>query len=89
MSRPVTGQRSTRSPGGDLVGGGGLLPEPLFTYLRYDAETHPGSLEELGVAHLSAENLDRIDGVDFIDEMCEFGRAVSTRVDPEHFVGFL
>jgi len=74
---------------GDLVGGAGLLPEPLFTYLRYDAETHPTSLAELGVAHLSAERLDRIDGVDFIDEMAEFGRAVARRVEPEHFTGFL
>jgi hypothetical protein len=74
---------------GDLVGGAGLLPEPLFSYVRYDADTHPDSLELLGVAHLSAENLDRIDGVDFIEEMCEFGRAISARVDPAHFAGFL
>jgi len=73
---------------GDLVGGAGLLREALFAYVRYDAETHPASLEELGVGHLSAENLDRIDGVDFIEEMCEFGRAISTRVDPAHFAGF-
>ncbi|HEX5086710.1 MAG TPA: hypothetical protein VFV89_02810 [Nocardioides sp.] len=69
--------------------GAGLLPEPLFTYLRYDAETHPVSLEELGVAHLSADDLDRIDGVDFIEEMCEFGRAIASRVDPAHFAGFI
>ena len=60
---------------GDLVGGAGLLPDPLFSYLRYDAETHPASLEALGVTHLDAEHLDRIDGVDHIDEMCAFGRA--------------
>ena len=41
---------------GDLVGGAGLLAEPLFSYVRYDAETHPASLEQLGVAHLSAEH---------------------------------
>jgi hypothetical protein len=74
---------------GDLVGGAGLLAEPLFSYVRYDADTHPASLEQLGVAHLRAEDLDRIDGVDFIDEMCEFGRAVSGRVDPAHFSGFI
>ena len=74
---------------GDLVGGAGLLAEPLFSYVRYDAETHPDSLEQLGVGHLSTENLDQIDGVDFIDEMCEFGRAVATRVEPAHFDGFV
>ena len=74
---------------GDLVGGAGLLPEPLFSYVRYDAETRPDSLEALGVTHLSAERLDRIDGVDFIDEMCEFGQAIATLVDPAHFEGFV
>ena len=74
---------------GDLVGGAGLLPDPLFSYVRYDGETHPDSLERLGVGHLSTESLDRIDGVDFIEEMCEFGRAIATLVDPAHFEGFL
>jgi uncharacterized protein len=74
---------------GDLVGGAGLLAEPLFSYVRYDAETHPASLEDLGVGHLSTESLDRIDGVDFIEEMSEFGRAISSRVEPAHFDGFV
>jgi hypothetical protein len=74
---------------GDLVGGAGLLAEPLFSYVRYDAETHPASLEGLGVGHLTAETLDRIDGVEFIEQMCEFGRAVATGVDRAHFAGFL
>ncbi len=74
---------------GDLVGGAGLLPDPLFSYVRYDAETQPASLEALGVTHLSAERLDRIDGVDFIEEMCEFGRAISKLVEPAHFDGFV
>jgi uncharacterized protein len=74
---------------GDLVGGAGLLREPLFTYVRYDAETQPDSLTALGVGHLSAERLDQIDGVDFIEDMCEFGRAIASRVDPAHFAGFL
>ena len=67
----------------------GCCREPLFSYVRYDAETHPASLEELGVTHLSAEHLDRIDGVEFIDEMREFGRAVANLVEPTHFEGFL
>jgi uncharacterized protein len=73
---------------GDLVGGAGLLPEPLFSYVRYDADTRADTLEQLGVAHLRAEDLDRIDGVDYLEEMCEFGRAIAARVDPSHFTGF-
>ena len=74
---------------GDLVGGAGLLADPLFSYVRYDAETHPASLAELGVGHLSGEHLDQIDGVVHLEEMCEFGRAVATRVEPAHFTGFV
>ena len=74
---------------GDLVGGAGLLAEPLFSYVRYDAETHPASLTALGVGHLSGESLDRIDGVEFLEEMTEFGRAVSTLVEAAHFSGFI
>ena len=74
---------------GNLVGGAGLLDEPLFSYVRYDAETQPASLEALGVSHLTAERLDRIDGVDFIDEMAEFGRAIAALVEPAHFEGFV
>lgn len=74
---------------GDLVGGAGLLKEPLFSYVRYDAETHQGSLDALGVGHLRRDRLDAIDGVDHLDDMCEFGRAISTLVEPRHFDGFV
>jgi hypothetical protein len=74
---------------GDLVGGAGVLPEPMFSYVRYDAETQPSSLADLGVPHLDAEHLDQIDGIEYLDEMREFGRAVATRVAPAHFDGFV
>jgi hypothetical protein len=74
---------------GDLVGGAGLLPQPLFSYVRYDAETNLASLAELGVSHLSGAHLDQIDGVDHLDEMAEFGRAISTRVEAAHLAGFV
>ena len=47
-----TGRRSTRSSA-TWSAGPGCSPDPLFSYLRYDAETHPASLDALGVAHLS------------------------------------
>ena len=73
---------------GDLVGGAGLLPEPLFSYVRYDAETTLESLTDLGVPHLDAGHLDQIDGIEHLPEMREFGRAVAARVDRTHFEGF-
>ena len=62
---------------------------PLFSYLRYDAETRPDSLEALGVSRLSAEGLVRTDVVEYLEEMCEFGRAISTRVAAAHFTRFV
>jgi uncharacterized protein len=73
---------------GDLVGGAGLLPEPLFSYVRYEAETTLESLNALGVPHLEADHLDQIDGIEYLAEMREFGRALAARVDAAHFAGF-
>ena len=74
---------------GTLVGGAGLLPEPLFAYVRYDAETTPTSLTDLGVGHLDPAHLDQIDGIEYLAEMTEFGRALASRVDLAHLVGFV
>lgn len=74
---------------GALLGGAGLLREPLFSYVRYDAETTAASLAELGVSHLDAAHLDQIDGIAYIEEMREFGRAIAGRVDLAHLDGFV
>jgi hypothetical protein len=74
---------------GTLVGGAGLLPEPLFAYVRYDAETTSRSLTDLGVAHLDPSHLDQIDGIDYLSEMTAFGRALASRVDLAHLEGFV
>ena len=74
---------------GTLVGGAGLLPEPLFAYVRYDAETTASSLSDLGVGHLDPAHLDQIDGIEYLAEMTEFGRALASRVDLAHLEGFV
>jgi hypothetical protein len=74
---------------GTLVGGAGLIPEPLFAYVRYDAETTPQSMAELGVSHLDPAHLDQIDGIEYLGEMREFGRALAARVDLAHLEGFV
>lgn len=74
---------------GDLVGGAGLLREPLFSYVRYDAETDPVSLHSLGVGHLDGAHLRHIDDIQHLDELTEFGRALAARVDREHLAGFV
>lgn len=74
---------------GDLVGGAGLLRDPLFSYLRYEAEVDQASLDALGVGHLDPDHLHQIDAVDHLDELAEFGRAVAAKVTPEHLRGFV
>ena len=74
---------------GDLVGGAGLLPEPLFRYLRYDAEATPTALARLGVGHLRPADLTGLDDVEHLDEMRELGRAIARGVDVAHLRGFL
>ena len=75
---------------GDLVGGAGLLSEPLFSYLRYDAETHPGQPRASSAsATCPPSTWTGSTESSFIDEMREFGRALAARVDPAHFAGFV
>lgn len=74
---------------GDLVGGAGLVREPLFRYLRYDAEATPASLAGLGVGHLQPADLVGLDDIEHLDEMREFGRAIAGQVDLAHLDGFL
>lgn len=74
---------------GDLLGGAGLLREPLFRFLRYDAEATPTALATLDVGHLQPEDLIGLDDIGHLDEMCEYGRAIAGGVDMEHLDGFL
>ena len=75
---------------GDLQSGSGLLPEPLFTYLRYDLELNEANLDRLGCGDIRLADVVAIDSVAHIDELRRVGRAVADlAVDPGHLDGFV
>ena len=61
---------------GTLVGGAGLLPEPAFSYVRYDAETHPTASPSSGWPTWTPSTSTR-STASSTSEMREFGRAVA------------
>lgn len=72
---------------GDLLGGSGL--PRLFTYVRYNADLTRGGLDALGLADISAAEVQRLDGVRHMDALRTLGRAVAAaQVRAEHFSGF-
>ena len=75
---------------GDLLGGGGLLAEPLFGYVRYDRELTRANLDALGHPELRPGELLAIDSVDQLDALHDVGRSLAEEmVDLAHLEGFL
>jgi hypothetical protein len=74
---------------GDLIGARAPGGRKLFSYVRYNAELDDETLRGLGVGHLRAEAMRRMDAVAQIGELREFGRAVAgAQVRGEDFAGF-
>ena len=75
----------------DLHDRKGAIPgaEPLFTYMRYNAElTHKG-LDAMGLPNVDPVRLRKLDAVSNIDDLARVGAAAARDVAPEHFQGFL
>jgi uncharacterized protein len=60
-----------------------------FLYSRYNAELTPAGLEELGLAHLDATEVRKMDAVDRVGDLEEIGVAVGERVDLAHLGPFV
>lgn len=74
---------------GDLIGGRAPGGRKLFSYVRYNAELDDETLRGLGLGHLRAEAIRRMDAVAHIGELAEFGRAMAeAQVRGEHFARF-
>jgi uncharacterized protein len=76
---------------GDVCGSVGPLAQEqkLFSYVRYNAELTPESLDALGCRNIEPETVQKLDSVDGIPELREVGRAVvKQKVKEDHFVGF-
>jgi patatin-like phospholipase/acyl hydrolase len=75
---------------GNLIGSRGPVAPKLFTYMRYNAELSKTGLKELGVGHITPEDVQQLDSIDHIDQLQEVGRAVAARkVKPKHFADFI
>ena len=74
---------------GDLTQGPGLLRDRLFCYVRYNAELSRRGLDDLGLADVEPEDVQRLDSVQHIGELRRVGQAVARDVALEHFEGFL
>lgn len=60
-----------------------------FLYARYDADLSRKGLDALGLPQIKSENVQRLDSVDFLEELSQVGRAVAGKVSLEHFGGFV
>jgi predicted acylesterase/phospholipase RssA len=78
IDREVGDLRRSRGPG-----------RKLFSYVRYNAELDDATLGGLGLGHLRAGSIRRMDAVKHMGELAEVGRAVAAaQVQAEHFAGF-
>jgi hypothetical protein len=75
---------------GDLIGMRGPAdPSRLFTYVRYNATLTAEGLQGLGLAHVSAKDVQSLDSVEHMKALQEVGAAVAERqVKAGHFAGF-
>ena len=75
---------------GNLIGSSGPLglADKLFTYVRYNADLSREGLGALGCGGIAPEQVQKLDAVDGIPDLCEVGRAAAAAVKPEHFARF-
>ena len=75
---------------GNLIGAKGPVgPNKLFTYVRYNTELSSDGLKALGLADIKPEDVQKLDSVAHVAELQRVGQAVTKKVKPEHFAGFI
>ena len=80
LDREVGDLKNVEGPGGS---------NKLFTYVRYNPLLTMEGLTTLGLSHIRPENVQKLDSVDYINELQEVGKALARDVKPEHFSGFV
>jgi patatin-like phospholipase/acyl hydrolase len=62
----------------------------LFTYMRYNAELTRSGLDALDLRNIKPEHVQKLDSVDYMDELTRVGVAVgNSQVQLRHFDGFV
>ncbi|HWE35928.1 MAG TPA: patatin-like phospholipase family protein [Isosphaeraceae bacterium] len=74
-----------------IAGNGAPSPASrLFSYVRYNVDLTQDGLDELGLRHIRAQDVQQMDSVSHIEDLAEIGCAAAARdVSRDHFRGFL
>jgi patatin-like phospholipase len=73
----------------DLIGGPGILPERLFTYVNYNATLTREGLTELGLPDVDPATVQSLDSAAHVRDLQRVGLRAAKQVDRHHFDGFL
>jgi hypothetical protein len=60
-----------------------------FLYARYNADLSRDGLDDLGLNDIKPENVQKLDSIDFIDDLRRVGRKVAEEIKIEHFGNFI
>jgi len=60
-----------------------------FLYARYNADLSREGLEALGLNDIKPQNVQKLDSVEYIDDLREVGRKVAEEIKIEHFGNFI
>ena len=83
------GGRALNGEVGDLVDVANPAGPKAFTYVRYDLELTREGLDELGLRHIDPLDVQPLDKVSSLPQLCEVGRTAAQRqVQPAHFSSF-
>jgi uncharacterized protein len=79
---------------GDAQGGGAhsgprRALDPLFTYLRYDADLSEAGLAELGLDQIRSDDIQKLDSIEGVDGLRAVGQAAARQVEPADFTDFV
>jgi patatin-like phospholipase/acyl hydrolase len=76
---------------GDMVGAATSTGTKQFAYVRYDPDVSQTGLDELGLGHIKAADVQTLDSIDFIPQIQEVGVAYAGAhvKTAEHLRGFL
>ena len=74
---------------GDLQAASGVVPQRLFSYVRYNAELTRQGLDRLELRDVVPEHVQRLDSVAHIGDLQRVGMRAARDVDRSHFEGFI
>src|SRR5574337_1255590 len=74
---------------GDCIDTKSPISPKLFTYVRYNAELSRSGLDALGLRDVEPEHVQKLDSIDYVEELQAVGQKVGEKVKPDHFAGFL